>query len=137
MPYPLTESRIFMKNNYHTHTVRCRHAQDTEREYIEAAIAAGIKTLGFADHAPQIFPGDYYSHFRMRPEELEDYCRTIRTLKEEYKDRIDIKIGLEAEYYPDLFEDLISSGTSSDGSFGLAKDFNFKSPKELLENLCN
>ena len=96
-----------MKNNYHTHTVRCHHAQGTEREYIEAAIAASIKTLGFADHAPQIFPGDYYSHFRMRPEELEDYCRTIRTLKEEYKDRIDIKIGLEAEYYPDLFADLI------------------------------
>jgi histidinol-phosphatase (PHP family) len=82
-----------MKNNYHTHTVRCHHAQGTEREYIEAAIAAGIKTLGFADHAPQIFPGDYYSHFRMRPEELSDYCSTLRALKEEYKDRIDIKIG--------------------------------------------
>lgn len=107
MPYPLIESRKDMKNNYHTHTVRCRHAQDTEREYIEAAIAAGITTLGFADHAPQIFPGDYYSHFRMRPEELEDYCRTLRALKEEYKDRIDIKIGLEAEYYPALFADLI------------------------------
>ena len=47
-----------MKHNYHTHTVRCRHAQNTEREYIEAAIAAGIETLGFADHAPQILPGD-------------------------------------------------------------------------------
>ena len=97
-----------MKHNYHTHTVRCRHAQNTEREYIEAAIAAGIETLGFADHAPQIFPGDYYSNFRMRPEELSDYCSTLRALKDEYKDKIDIKIGLEAEYYPALFPALLA-----------------------------
>ncbi len=97
-----------MKHNYHTHTVRCHHAQNTEREYIEAAIAAGLETLGFADHSPQIFPGDYYSTFRMRPEELSDYCSTLRALKEEYKDRIDIKIGLEAEYYPALFPALLA-----------------------------
>ena len=30
-----------MKANYHTHTVRCRHAVGDEHEYIENAIAAG------------------------------------------------------------------------------------------------
>ena len=27
--------------NYHTHTWRCRHADGTEREYVETAIEAG------------------------------------------------------------------------------------------------
>lgn len=90
--------------NYHTHTLRCRHAKGTEREFIEAAVAAGMKTLGFSDHAPQLFPGDYDSDFRMLPEETEDYVNTLLSLREEYKGQIDIKIGYEAEYYPDIFD---------------------------------
>lgn len=35
--------RDFLTANYHTHTVRCRHAYDSEREYIETAIKMGIK----------------------------------------------------------------------------------------------
>ncbi|MBR4961900.1 MAG: histidinol-phosphatase [Clostridia bacterium] len=93
--------------NFHTHTLRCRHAKGSEREFIETAIAAGMDTLGFSDHAPQIFPGDYYSDYRMFPEETEGYVNTLCALREEYRDRINILIGYEAEYYPDLFEDLL------------------------------
>lgn len=97
-----------MHYNYHTHTFRCHHASGTEREYIENAIRMGFKTVGFADHAPQIFPGEYYSGFRMRPEEFPGYIATLTALREEYKDQIDIKIGLEAEYYPELFDRLLN-----------------------------
>ncbi len=38
--------------NYHTHTKRCRHAVGEDREYVEAAIEAGLKVLGFSDHTP-------------------------------------------------------------------------------------
>lgn len=89
--------------NYHTHTTRCHHATGTERDYVEHAIAAGMKVLGFSDHAPYVFEGDYYSNFRMRPEELESYVGSILALREEYKDQIQILIGLEAEYYPKHF----------------------------------
>ena len=93
--------------NYHTHTYRCRHAVGTDRDYVEAAIKAGIKTLGFSDHAPQVFPADsgYRSDCRIQPEELAEYVASISALKEEYRDRIQILIGLEMEYLPDLFED--------------------------------
>ena len=93
-----------MLNNYHTHTWRCNHATGTEREYVEAAIARGMKTLGFADHAPYFFDGDYYSGYRMKREQLQDYVDTVRALKSEYAGQIDIKIGLEMEYYPRHFE---------------------------------
>ena len=58
-------------HNYHTHTKRCNHAEGCEREYVEQAIANGMKTLGFSDHAPYLFTDGYYSAFRMRVEELE------------------------------------------------------------------
>ena len=93
-----------MRYNLHTHTYRCNHASGTGREYVEAAIKAGMKTLGFADHCPQFFPNDYYSTFRMRPEAAADYVESLRTLKKEYKDDIEILIGFETEYYPAIFD---------------------------------
>lgn len=90
--------------NYHTHTWRCNHAQDIEREYVEAAVARGIRTLGFADHAPYFFDGDYYSGFRMKREQYQDYVDTLRGLKQEFAGKIDIRIGVEMEYYPKYFE---------------------------------
>jgi len=103
-----TQSDIVMVYaNYHTHTFRCRHASGSEREYIENAIKGGIKLLGFSDHAPYIFKDGYYSTYRMRPEETEDYFRTVLDLKEEYKDDVEIHAGLEIEYYERYFEDTI------------------------------
>ena len=96
-----------MVANYHTHTARCRHAYGTEREYVEKAIARGLKILGFSDHTPQWFPGDYYSNMRIFPEELDDYCNTIRTLQKEYKGQIDLLLGLEVEYYPATWQNLL------------------------------
>ncbi len=90
--------------NYHAHTFRCRHATGTQREYVEKAIEGGFRVFGFSDHAPCPFEGDYYSTFRMRPEELEDYVRETLDLKAEYRGQIDIRLGLEAEYYPRYFE---------------------------------
>ena len=93
-----------MLYNLHTHTYRCNHAFGEDREYVEAAIKSGIKVLGFADHCPQFFPTDYYSSFRMRPEAAAEYVESLRALKEEYKNDIDILIGFETEYYPEIFD---------------------------------
>ena len=97
---------LTMKANYHTHTPRCNHATGSEREYIEQGLKRKLEILGFADHSPQVFD-DYVSGFRMRPEQLEDYVMTLRQLREEYAGRIQILIGLEAEYYPKYFPRLL------------------------------
>ena len=89
--------------NYHTHTFRCGHAKGEEREYIEKAIAEGLTTIGFSDHVPMPFSDGYQSGFRCKLEKLEDYVTTLVSLREEYKDRINILLGFEAEYYPELF----------------------------------
>lgn len=93
--------------NYHTHTPRCNHAEGTEREYAESALAAGLEILGFSDHSPCVFPGDYYSWYRMKLPELEDYVRAVLTLRQEYAGRLEIPLGLELEYYPGIFPSLL------------------------------
>jgi len=93
--------------NYHTHTWRCRHAVGTERQYVDNAIKAGLEILGFADHAPYIFPNGYYSTFRMALNQLPDYVDTVLSLREEYAERIEIPLGLEIEYYPKHLPELM------------------------------
>ena len=96
-----------MKTNYHTHTKRCNYAIGTDREYVEAAIQAGIKKLGFSDHVP-VRTGLYeIDWFRIAPENTAEYFESIRSLKEEYKNDIEILIGFEAEYFPSLFNNMI------------------------------
>ena len=93
--------------NYHTHTPRCNHAWGTEAEYVEQALAAGLQILGFSDHSPYVFPGDYYSRFRMRPEKLEDYVSAVLNVRKVYEGRIQIPLGLELEYYPEHLPNLL------------------------------
>lgn len=97
-----------MYANYHTHTFRCHHARGTEREYIEQALEAGMKILGFSDHVPYSFPNGHDSGFRMYFSDLEDYIITLAALRDEYKSEIQIFTGFEAEYYPDLFDEMLN-----------------------------
>ncbi len=79
------------------------HASGTERDYIEDAIRGGIEILGFSDHTPQPYPDGYRSNVKMRMDQLEDYVDTLLALKREYAREIEIHIGLEVEYYPEMF----------------------------------
>ena len=94
------------KVNYHTHTYRCKHALGTDEEYVLKAIEGGIEELGFSDHCPWPYRSDYVSGMRMSMAQLEDYVSSIRKLKEKYKDRLNILIGLECEYFPEYLSDL-------------------------------
>ena len=99
--------------NYHAHTTRCNHATGTEREYVEAAIQRGLKIFGFSDHTPQYFPGGYCTFMRMRTHELPEYCMEVRKLQREYKDQIQVQLGLEVEYYPAIWRDLLMRAQDS------------------------
>lgn len=101
-----------MLYNYHSHTALCGHASGTPREYIETALAGGIKTMGFSDHAPFRFPDGFESGHRVKTKDAEGYIETIRSLREEYKDRIELFVGFEMEYYPRYFDDMLAYARS-------------------------
>lgn len=97
-----------MKTNYHTHTQRCLHAQGTEHDYVEAAVKAGLKVLGFSDHGP--FP-DHDFGLRMSYDELSGYLTAIEGLTREYHPDILLYKGLEIEYLPQYrayYEELLT-----------------------------
>ena len=89
--------------SYHNHTYRCHHATGTERQYIEKALEGGIKYMGFSDHIPCPPPeGQIEDFYRVSMDDRFAYAKSVLALKEEFKDRIDIKLGFEAEYSPAL-----------------------------------
>ena len=92
-----------MLANYHTHTKRCQHAEGEDREYVEAAIQAGYRILGFADHCPWVYPDkNFVSGIRMTPDQVDDYFYSLESLKKEYAKDIKIYIGFETEHCPDM-----------------------------------
>ncbi len=92
-----------LKQNFHTHTKRCGHAIGEDEDYVKEAIKAGVKILGFSDHAPYKKP---WPTERMNYEQVDEYFSSIRSLKEQYKDQIEIHLGMEVEFYPSQWETL-------------------------------
>ncbi len=90
----------------HTHTKRCGHAFGADEEYVQAAIDAGIKVLGFSDHI--FLPNIFHPHMRGDFSMLDEYIDSLSKLKEKYRTQIEIHIGFEAEYLIGL-EDVLSS----------------------------
>ena len=98
-----------MRANYHTHTPRCRHASGTPAEYVETALNNGLQILGFSDHVPYPFSNGYRSGFRMDVSETEAYTTEIMSLQDAFKERLQILIGYEAEYYPAEFAAMLEN----------------------------
>ncbi|HOO70511.1 MAG TPA: histidinol-phosphatase HisJ family protein [Spirochaetota bacterium] len=82
--------------NYHIHTPRCGHASGAPEEYIEGAIKAGLREIGFSDHAP--IPLPMREGITMEPGETESYLAEIITLKDRYKNKIAVRVGFEVDY---------------------------------------
>ncbi len=81
-----------IKSNCHTHTIYC-DGKNTAREMIEAAIEKGFHSLGFSGHSPM----NYENEWGMKKEKVNDYLTEIHSLKEEYKNKIDILCGIEVD----------------------------------------
>lgn len=101
------------KELFHVHTYRCRHAGNEQDEaYVQKAMELGALRITFTDHAP--FCGNPFGN-RMQIEELEGYVSSLKQLKEKYKEKIEVCIGLEVEYLP-AFHDYYS-GLKDSGDF--------------------
>lgn len=82
--------------NYHTHTPLCGHATGETEDYIRAAVKRNFTELGFSDHAP--LPEDLRKGVTMEPGELEGYLDELVRLRDLYRGRIAVRIGLEVDF---------------------------------------
>lgn len=85
-----------MKTNYHTHCRFC-DGKGEPRDYVLEGIKRGFTTLGFSSHAPLKEINDW----TLKDSDVDDYLKTINSLKIEFKDQITIYTGMEIDYYPD------------------------------------
>lgn len=82
----------------HMHTPLCRHAVGEPEEYAEVALRRGLKGIVFTCHSPM--PDNWWARVRMRPEELDEYVAMVGRAREAYAGRLDIRLGIEADFFP-------------------------------------
>ena len=81
-------------SNYHTHTVYC-DGKDTAEDMIRAAVAMGCREIGFTGHAYTPCGEDYC----MSREGQRRYREELLSLRERYKDKIKVLVGIEMDYF--------------------------------------
>lgn len=97
------------KFNYHTHTYRCGHADNnmSDEDFVKEFIKKGFKKIAFTHHCPEKQIIDKRNNMRMEYSQVEEYLESIKSLKEKYKDEINIETGFEVEYLPGQEDNLL------------------------------
>lgn len=120
-------------SDYHMHTPLCGHAQGQPEEYAAHALKIGLNEIGFSDHAPFVvkeLPG-----ITMAMNELPVYHKMIEDVRKQFKDRLTIRIGIEADFIPGYEKKTkaILDAYPYDyviGSVHFIKDWGFDNPEE-------
>lgn len=82
----------------HCHTPLCHHAVGMPGDYAEVALKRGMKGIIFTCHCP--LPDGVSAEVRMAPEEFDTYLQLIADARTEFAGRLDVRAGLESDYYP-------------------------------------
>jgi histidinol-phosphatase (PHP family) len=82
----------------HCHTPLCKHAFGEPDEYAAVALQRGFKGITFTCHCP--LPNGFSASVRMAPEQYDDYVAMIFATRDAYAGRLDVRLGLESDFYP-------------------------------------
>ena len=74
---------------------------------VQAAVDGGIRILGMADHCPYPGVSGPAAGVRMTLEQTQGYFDSFAALRDAFAGQVDLHIGFEAEYFPDLFEGML------------------------------
>jgi histidinol-phosphatase (PHP family) len=86
--------------DYHMHTI-LSDGRETHEEMVRMAIEKGLNEIGFSDHIC-LKPVDW----AMRMEDIPVMTMQILDLKEKYCEQIDIRYGVEMDYFPEKEEEI-------------------------------
>ncbi|MEO1529996.1 MAG: histidinol-phosphatase HisJ family protein [Planctomycetota bacterium] len=91
----MTDSRILFES--HSHTPLCKHASGEPTEYAAIAEARGLRGLHVTCHNPM--PDGFSAAVRMAESEFDQYVDLVAATTDEWRGRVDVRLGLEADYY--------------------------------------
>jgi histidinol-phosphatase (PHP family) len=83
--------------NYHSHCLYCDGTSELE-SYLHEAVSQKVKSYGFSSHAPLPFP----TLWAMRYGKVAQYLEEATHLKTKFRDLIQVYVGMEVDYIPDM-----------------------------------
>ena len=86
----------------HCHTPLCKHASGSPTEYAEAAYRAGLTGITFTCHNPM--PNGFSAHVRMGMNQWDEYQCIVAETASVWDGQLDVRLGIEADYYPGYVE---------------------------------
>ncbi len=101
----------------HSHTPLCKHAVGEPEEYAQVAFDRGLRGHTVTCHNPM--PNGYYSDVRMAADEFETYLDGVRRAQVAWEGRVDVRLGLECDYFPGYESWLEQQVTSVDFDYVL------------------
>ena len=84
----------------HMHTPLCKHAKGQPEEYAAAAQKRGLKGIIFTCHNPG--PDGWSSRVRMSLDQFDEYVALVERAREAWHGRVDVRLGLESDYFPGM-----------------------------------
>ena len=95
-PGPTKSGALFYDS--HMHTPLCKHAWGEPEEYAQQALKAGLKGIIFTCHCPM--PNGFWPTVRMSESEFDTYLAIVQRAADAFKGKLDIRLGIESEYFP-------------------------------------
>ncbi len=94
-----TNSRQFaVERDCHVHTRLCHHAEGEMAEYVQAALHKDLKGLVFLEHFETGI--NYFEPTWLNEDDFALYFEQGLSLREEYRGRLEIGLGVEVGYNP-------------------------------------
>jgi histidinol-phosphatase (PHP family) len=120
-------------SDYHMHTPLCGHAVGEPQEYAQSAIKMGLQEIGFSDHSPLLPYED--PKITMSFKQLPQYHRMIEDVRTQFKGKLSIKVGIEADFiigYEEKTKTILQSYPYDYviGSVHFIRDWGFDNPEE-------
>ncbi|MDE2747590.1 MAG: histidinol-phosphatase [Chloroflexota bacterium] len=84
----------------HMHTPLCKHARGEPSAYAAQAERVGLRGITFTCHSPM--PEGWDAGVRMTLAQLPQYVDMIGAARDEYAGRVDLRLGLESDYFPGM-----------------------------------
>ena len=82
----------------HVHTRRCGHAVGEMVEYVEQAVARGLRVITFLEHLETGI--NYQPKSWLEQEDFDDYFAEGLRLRERFRGVIEVRLGVETGYNP-------------------------------------
>ena len=86
--------------DWHTHPFQGERNYDGMRRYAESALAKGLKRVIFTEHAPVDPRFGFSNRHHLNEREFETYLECAERCRAEFAGRLEIGIGVEADYHP-------------------------------------